>query len=300
MPRRKVGLVACLWVIGAVLASCVPERFLLVSDRLSLAVLFWQMAGCCSGIVIVLGLLTLAFSLPSDPVEQKLSRFLVLWWGVELAGYYLLTPFGAARRLIGLTLVTHLAAARLYSRTGEVLRDLTRSSGGSESADIAKVSPRPPAFLLALSLLAGGAVAAVDWLDAQVEKWCVEQAAAVLQELPEHHRSRVWFAGHWGFQYYAQRQGWEQIVPGSSHIRPGDFAVLPVPPQPEGLYRPHVGSIPILLPQGKYETISEVIWDDPIAAQTIPNYYGGSVALIGRNYPRLRVVVARLRNDWYP
>jgi hypothetical protein len=247
-----------------------------------------------------LGLFTLAFSPASEPAEQKLSRFLVLWWGVELAGYYLLTPFGAARRLLGLTLVSHLAAARLYSRTGEVPRYLARSSGDTKSADIAKVFPKPPAFLLALSLLAGGAVAVVDWLDAQVEKWCVEQAAAVLQEHPEHNRSRIWFAGHWGFQYYAQRQGWEHIVPGASRIQPGDFAVLPVPPEPEILHRPHVGSLPILLPEGKYEILAEVIWDDPIAAQTIPNYYGGSVALIGRNHARLRVVVARLQSAWYP
>jgi hypothetical protein len=300
IPRRTVYWAACLWLIGAVLASCVPERFLQLPNRLSFAELFWQIAGCGSGMVIVLGLFTLAFSPASEPAEQKLSRFLVLWWGVELAGYYLLTPFGAARRLLGLTLVSHLAAARLYSRTGEVPRYLARSSGDTKSADIAKVFPKPPAFLLALSLLAGGAVAVVDWLDAQVEKWCVEQAAAVLQEHPEHNRSRIWFAGHWGFQYYAQRQGWEHIVPGASRIQPGDFAVLPVPPEPEILHRPHVGSLPILLPEGKYEILAEVIWDDPIAAQTIPNYYGGSVALIGRNHARLRVVVARLQSAWYP
>ncbi|MBA2224888.1 ArnT family glycosyltransferase [Thermogemmata fonticola] len=300
LPRRPVYCAACFWLVGALLASCVPEHFLLLSDQLSLPVLFWQVAGCCSGIVIVLGLLALAFSPAADPAEQKLSRFLVLWWGVELAGYYLLTPFGAARRLIGLTLVTHLAAARLYSQGGELPRYLLLSWENAKQALAVQGPHRLPVLLAALSLVAGGAIAAVDLLDAQAEKWCVEQAAAVLQELPERNCSRIWFAGHWGFQYYAQRLGWEHIVPGSSHIRPEDFAVLPVPPKPGILHRPHIGSIPILLPEGNYDTVAEVIWDDPIAAQTIPNYYGGSVALIGRSHPRLRVVVARLRSDWYP
>lgn len=299
ISRRIVCWAAGLWLAGAWFASCVPERFLLLSDQLSFAVLFWRIAGGFWGLIIVLSLMSLAFPSAKEQVDKKLSRFLVWWWCTELVGYYLLTPFGAARRLVGLTLVTHLAVARLCSRSGEVSRYLTQPFRDPKLEHTDRDSHKPPTLLVAMSLLAGLVVAAVDGLDAQAEKWCVEQAAAILQELPEHTASRIWFAGHWGFQYYAQRQGWEHIVPCSSRIRAGDYVVLPVPPEPTGFYRPHVGSIPILLPEGKSETIAEVIWDDPIAAQTIPNYYGGTVALIGRNHPRLQVVVARLLCDWY-
>jgi hypothetical protein len=290
LPRRVVWWSGGLWVIGALFVSCIPEHFFLLSGQFSSAVLYWQIVGCCFWIVTGLGIIALGFLPHVDPAAKKLSRFLVLWWCVELAGYYLLTPFGAARRLMGLTIVTHLSVARLFAQPLQ----------NEQNREKSLINRSEIVMYVAISLMSGWTIAAVDWLDAQAERWCVEQASQVLQQHAEQGSSRVWFAGHWGFQYYAQRQGWEHIIPGSSHIRSGDFVVLPIPPNLDGLYRPHVGSIPIQLPEGQYEMMAQVIWDDPIVAQTIPNYYGGTVALIGRNHPRLCVVVARLLGDWYP
>jgi hypothetical protein len=115
LPPRVVGGIACLWIVGTLLVSCIPERILLISDTLSLAVLYWQITGGGFGIITVVGMMALWFASPGDAAAKQFSRFLVLWGCVELVGYYLLTPFGAARRLMGWTLVTHLAVARLYS-----------------------------------------------------------------------------------------------------------------------------------------------------------------------------------------
>ena len=46
--------------------------------------------------------------------------------------------------------------------------------------------------------------------------------------------------------------------------------------------------------------VAEFTWDDPIAGQTIPNLYGGTVPVVGRDHPRLRVVVYRASRDWVP
>ena len=294
LPPRVLGGIACLWIVGTLLVSCIPERILLISDTLSLAVLYWQITGGGFGIITVVGMMALWFASPGDAAAKQFSRFLVLWGCVELVGYYLLTPFGAARRLMGWTLVTHLAVARLYSLP------LSLPLRHKSIMDRRPTNHTRIAGWVAISLLAGWTIAAIDWLDAQAEKWCVEQASQALEREAQLGSGRIWFTGHWGFQHYALRQGWEHIIPGSSQIRSGDIVVLPIPPHPEGLYRPHVGSIPILLPEGTYQVIAQIIWDDPIIAQTIPNYYGGSVALIGRSHPRLRVVVARLLRDWCP
>ncbi|HEY1187139.1 MAG TPA: hypothetical protein VGE74_05745, partial [Gemmata sp.] len=38
--------------------------------------------------------------------------------------------------------------------------------------------------------------------------------------------------------------------------------------------------------------------DDWLSAKTVPNFYGGADPVTGRDYPRLRVRVYRLKTDW--
>jgi 4-amino-4-deoxy-L-arabinose transferase-like glycosyltransferase len=39
--------------------------------------------------------------------------------------------------------------------------------------------------------------------------------------------STIWFQGHWGFQYYAQANGWRAFDLKSSQVNPGDLMILP-------------------------------------------------------------------------
>ena len=40
------------------------------------------------------------------------------------------------------------------------------------------------------------------------------------------------------------------------------------------------------------------MWDDAISGQTVPNFYCGVDPVVGRDHPRLRVVVYRIRKEW--
>ena len=39
---------------------------------------------------------------------------------------------------------------------------------------------------------------------------------------------------------------------------------------------------------------------DWLSAQTIPNFYGGEDPVVGRDHPRLTVVVYRMKEPWSP
>jgi hypothetical protein len=207
------------------------------------------------------------------------SLFVVGWFAIELAGYFALTPFPAARRVIGLVVVGGILTARVVSR-------------------IARRHPsrKPAPWILALSIGAGLVVATIDTLDAFAEKDCAERAARRTSNRQA--GSVVWFAGHWGFQYYCERAGMRPVVPGESVLAAGDLLVLPIHPEPNGFHRPHIGRIS-LQPGDEFATpIAEVIWDDWLSAQTIPNFYGGSDPIVGRRYPRLRVVIYQFTRPW--
>jgi hypothetical protein len=139
-------------------------------------------------------------------------------------------------------------------------------------------------------------VAAIDTLDALPEKWCAERAAEVTRDRPP--ASTVWYAGHWGFQHYCERAGMRPLVAGHTVARAGDFLVLPVHPDEPGFHRPYAGFAVVHPPQWVAEEVAGVWWDDWLSAKTVPNFYGGTEPVVGRDHPRLRVRVYRLRADW--
>jgi hypothetical protein len=69
-------------------------------------------------------------------------------------------------------------------------------------------------------------------------------------------------------------------------------------PDEYGFYRPHAGSVTIRPPGWVAEPVAEVMWDDVISGQTISNLYGGVYPVVGRDHPRLRVVVYRIQAKW--
>src|SRR5207249_704832 len=97
---------------------------------------------------------------------------------------------------------------------------------------------------------------------------------------------------------YCERAGMKPLFAGETVARAGDFVVIPAYPG-AGFYRPYAG-FAVTEPVGVADVVAEVWWDDWLSAQTVPNFYGGGDPVAGRDHPRLRVRVWRLRADWVP
>ncbi len=147
-----------------------------------------------------------------------------------------------------------------------------------------------------MGIAAGVLVAAIDTLDAYPEKVCAEVASELVRDrAPE---ATVWYVGHWGFQHYCERAGMKPLIAKRTVACAGDYVVLPVYPKGEPFPRPYAG-FDVTHPRAEEaEVVGEVEWDDPLAAKTVPNFYGGADPVIGRDAPRLRVRVYRLKEDW--
>jgi hypothetical protein len=275
VPRRWIAVMAGAWVVGFSLIALLPGR---LSARW--VYIYWQFSGVIflAAIIACGALLILRCRKGVGSRRNADSLFLVGWLVLELAATFVLTPFPAARRIILLAVAGLLLAARAESRMGRVLP-----------------SRRPARWV---SIAAGGIVAAIDVLDAFPEKYCAERAAALTGDRPA--GSTVWYAGHWGFQFYCEREGMRPVVPGESRLAPGDYLVLPVHPDPPGFFRPHFGSTPLAVRKEEGEVVAEIVWEDGLSAQTVPNYYGGINPVVGRDPPRLRVVVYRIVRSWEP
>ncbi len=285
LPRRVIAIVTALWTIGFAWIALTPGHWNILSlpdnRDISLISAFWQFSGALFLLGVAGSSLVLAVRFRGGiKIRSNADAlFLAGWLLIELGGYFALTPFGAARRVIGLVVVGGFIAIRAVNRISRI-----------------RVKRKPGPSVTAFAITVGAIVAAIDTLDAFPEKYCAERAAAVMAT--REMKGKAWFAGHWGFQYYAARAGMEQIVPGQTTLEPGDFLILPIHPDGNGFYRPHFGSISIDPPSWAVEEIEEVVWDDPLAAQTVPNFYGGIDPVVGRDFPRLRVHVYRVIREW--
>src|SRR5262249_30264078 len=150
------------------------------------------------GMLWLLGTLVAAFRLllrrPMTRRTHRIDAFLTGWFLLELAAYFPLTPFPAVRRVMGLLVVGTLLAGRLASRT----------------------CSRRPGRTMVWCLCAGNVVVgllvyAVDAFDAFALKNAAERSASLVRDRDP--QARIWFVGHWGFQFYAERAGLISIVP---------------------------------------------------------------------------------------
>ena len=280
VSRRWLAGTAVAWGIGFVLIATLPQRWTVFGEHTRTATAFWQASGVvafsavalCAVVLLVRVKRGLGIRANAD------TWFLAGWLVIEVVAAMGLTPFPAARRVIGVTLVMGLVAARAASRVGRRFP-----------------ARRPPRWVFAVGIFAGIAVAAVDTFDAFPEKDCAELAAEATRDRPP--EATVWYVGHWGFQHYCERAGMQPLIARVTVVRAGDFVVLPVYPD-EKFHRPHAGFDVMLPPLWAAEVVDEFVWDDALSAKTVPNFYGGVEPVAGRDHPRLRVRVYRFREDW--
>jgi hypothetical protein len=190
------------------------------------------------------------------------GRFLLGWLALEVAGYFALSPFPAARRVLGVVVVGSLLAGRLASRTcrSEPRRRLVRAVAGASAA---------------LGLVFAG----VDLREALTQKKGVEQA------LRRVHRqdpgATVYYVGNYGFRYYAERAGMRPLSSGAVP-RPGDWLVS------DGLSGDLVTAV-LNDPRPSAELRLEDAW--PL--RTFPFFYCEGAPLGHRGGPRLVVSIYR-------
>jgi hypothetical protein len=229
-----IGLIAASWIaFASIPAQTTPGD--------------WNVATALFGWIgaLAFGAMIFASSRPPD----RRGRFLAGWWLLELCGYFILSPWAAVRRVIGLSIVGALVLAR---RIGPTPDSQTRSR---------------VRYAAALSVGLGVMFQVIDTSDAVAERTAVEDTARQLAA-PDP-GAEVWYTGHLGMQFCADRAHWRRVVPGESRLPAGSRLVLP-----DRAYGRQSIELPV---DAREEFILEV--STPWPLQTIPAYYRGHKAI---------------------
>jgi Dolichyl-phosphate-mannose-protein mannosyltransferase len=204
--------------------------------------------------------------------ERRDTWFLVLWLLLEALAYFPLTPFPAARRVLGPLIVLTLLTARLASLTC--------------------AAPERRRVLWALTgcgVVLGLAYFALDDREAYAEQWGAESSAAWIAAQED--GGRVWYVGHYGFQYYAERSGMIPAYTASDaaktqRLQAGDWLVRP---------DERVGSQVIDFDSPALSEVKRLTLDDAVPLRMVACFYCGRAPLEHHEGPRMTVRVYRVK-----
>jgi hypothetical protein len=224
----------------------------------------------------------------ATPSERQMTIFLTLWLLLEVTGYFLLSPFPAVRRMLGMVVVVTLLFGRLAARTC--------------------VTPQRRRGVWAVA--AGGVVLGLlfwglDFREAWAQQEAVERAAAwIRSRQPESNPGRIWYTGHWGFQFAAEQAGMRAVI---NDFDPPDPGYIQLPP-------------PSLLRRGDWLVVPDEEIDqqetdrsgsplrpeiciqlcDPIPLRTVRSFYLGFIPVRYSRRPRRAVTIYRVLEDFTP
>ena len=136
----------------------------------------------------------------------------------------------------------------------------------------------------------GLAYFALDCREAWAEEWGAERAAAWVAG----RGGRVWYIGHYGFQYYAESLGMLPTYSGADPAhspRKGDWVV-----RPDG----RVGRQELDFDNPALQEVRRLTLDDPVPLRTVACYYGGRAPLEHHEGPRMTVRIYRVVADYDP
>jgi hypothetical protein len=214
--------------------------------------------------------------------DDPSAAFLVLWFALELVGYFTISPFPAVRRLMGPFVPATLIMGRM--------------AGPNRL-----INSRLAAGAVAASTLLGLGFFLVDYQEAVAEQQAAERAAALIHS--EHSAGTIWYVGYWGLQFYAERAGMKQAVPlyhpfdknlnwpSPSHFHSGDWLVIP---------SANVAQQTLYLDQRKLDLVWKVPVTDPLPLGTLDCYYAGTCPLHRQLGPRIVLRVFRVKAALVP
>ena len=138
------------------------------------------------------------------------DRVLAVWLLLEIAGYFLISPYPAVRRVIGIGVAATLLAARAAS---------LRVSEPDARAGVR--------IAVAVGLALGALYFGADLSDARARQ---ALAARIVERMPQlgadSPRETVWYNGHWELQFYLKQAGMQPVIAGRSQLRPQDWLIL--------------------------------------------------------------------------
>jgi len=196
--------------------------------------------------------------------DRSLNGFLLAWFVLELGGYFALSPFPAARRVVGPVLVMTFVVGRL--------------------AHLRSVPPRAAAAITSFGAALALLFFSTDVLEARAGKTAAYEVA--------HGKNRpaaggtFWHLSWWGFSYYADRAGLTPLQLNERTPRPGDL--LAVHDMPEFLV------VLARHPDIVLEPVDSVVTGDEFPLRLAPGYYDGRTPMENQRAGRLRVRVFRV------
>jgi hypothetical protein len=205
--------------------------------------------------------------------------FLLFWLLTETGGFLVMTPFPASRRLIGFTLVATLLVGRLVSRT-------CRCERRRKNVWLAVVPG------VALGLFFAG----IDVADSRREPTAVREAARFIRQ--QDPTAKIWFVGHWGFQFEAERQVMQPMIPKDpyypeySELQPGDWLIVP--------NEESVDQQEFVPAAGLGEPVAHIAIPRYFPLRTLPAYYGGHLPIERGPDPQINVAIYRISEKWVP
>jgi len=225
------------------------------------------------GLFVAAGIGAVALrGLRSAAEDRRANRVLAAWLALETAGYFLISPYPAVRRVIGLGVVATLIAARAAS-----LRATEPDARAGVRIAVA--------FGLLLSALYFGA----DLADARARQALAARIVARLPELgADVPRETLWYNGHWELQFYLEQAGMRPVIAGRSQLRPQDWLILS-----ESTAAP-----PLSFPADRFRQQDELVAVSASPWSTIPLYYDGPVPLRRQPETQARARIFRVTRDW--
>jgi hypothetical protein len=226
---------ACLPMCGMIAASAFRTARTTISCCAAVSIAVWlatrPMLSSTRREAIVLAELVLLASLGTctalllvqrwRSTTRPSERWLIAWIAWECA-YAALLNWSVTER-------GFLTSAAIIGMFAATRRRATEATARAASPAASSAAPRARRALLvgvpaALSLVIGTAASVGDWQVASSG----QRAASELVAPSVRAGKKVWFQGHWGFQYYAQEAGATPMEIGRTEVKPGEIVVIPM------------------------------------------------------------------------
>lgn len=277
---RLIHCIAGLLAAGFLAMALLPERWATFyrdaensRNIVSVGTIYVGITGVCFVMLLGTSCTMLVWKRRQQETSLRPEWFLIGWLLIELLAYFALTPFGAARRVMGTIVVATIILGRL----------LTPSEDSQRIRWVYRYC--------VLSILIGLIYAWTDYRDAVDEREALVQSVKLVRE-QSGENPRIWFTGHWGFQYYGEQQGLKTIYPYESIIEEGDWLIIPESPP-----RPYAQTIALDAAYVERRGTIEIHDCWPLNTNSI--YYDGYMPIRRHDGYRLRIAVFRANQRFH-